>query len=87
MAIVLALLSALAYGISDFGAGVASRRSDAGVVSPILLAIGLVCAGVAVACWDELPSGAIESAPQPATSTAVTVTRASESATGIDRGR
>jgi drug/metabolite transporter (DMT)-like permease len=49
VAILLALLSALTYGISDFGAGVASRRSDAGVVSPILLAIGLVCAGVAVA--------------------------------------
>ena len=41
MAILLALLSALAYGISDFGAGVASRRSEAGVVSVIVLAIGL----------------------------------------------
>jgi drug/metabolite transporter (DMT)-like permease len=48
VAIVLALLSALTYGISDFGAGVASRRSDAGVISPILLAIGLGCAAVAV---------------------------------------
>jgi drug/metabolite transporter (DMT)-like permease len=47
MAIVLALLAALAYGISDFGAGVASRRSEAGVVSFIVLAIGLVCALVA----------------------------------------
>jgi drug/metabolite transporter (DMT)-like permease len=49
VAILLALLSAASYGISDFGAGVASRRSDAGIVSPILLAIGLLCAGVAVA--------------------------------------
>jgi drug/metabolite transporter (DMT)-like permease len=49
VAILLALLSAVSYGISDFGAGVASRRSDAGVVSPILLAIGLACAVVAVA--------------------------------------
>ena len=49
MAIVLALMSALTYGISDFGAGILSRRSDAGVVSLIVLAIGLACAGVAVA--------------------------------------
>jgi uncharacterized membrane protein len=49
MAILLALLSALAYGISDFGAGVASRRSEAGVVSVIVLAIGLVCASAATA--------------------------------------
>jgi drug/metabolite transporter (DMT)-like permease len=49
VAIVLALLAALSYGISDFGAGVASRRSDAGVVSPILLVIGLLSAGVATA--------------------------------------
>ena len=49
MAILLALLSALAYGISDFGAGVASRRSEAGVVSMIVLAIGLVCAAIATA--------------------------------------
>ena len=49
MAILLALLSALAYGISDFGAGVASRRSEAGVVSTIVLAIGLVCAAIATA--------------------------------------
>jgi drug/metabolite transporter (DMT)-like permease len=49
VAVLLALMSALLYGISDFGAGVASRRSDAGVVSPIMLAIGLACAAVAVA--------------------------------------
>jgi uncharacterized membrane protein len=49
MAIVLALLSALAYGVSDFGAGVASRRSDAGVVSTIVLAIGLGCGSIATA--------------------------------------
>jgi uncharacterized membrane protein len=49
MAILLALLAALAYGISDFGAGVASRRSEAGVVSSIVLAIGLVCALIAAA--------------------------------------
>jgi drug/metabolite transporter (DMT)-like permease len=49
VAILLALLSALTYGISDFGAGVVSRRSDAGVVSLILLMIGLMCAAVAVA--------------------------------------
>ena len=49
MAILLALLSALAYGISDFGAGVASRRSDAGVVSNVVLAVGVVCAAIATA--------------------------------------
>ena len=49
MAIILALLAALAYGISDFGAGVASRRSEAGVVSFIVLVIGLICALVASA--------------------------------------
>ncbi|MFZ0387095.1 MAG: DMT family transporter [Solirubrobacteraceae bacterium] len=49
MAILLALLSALAYGISDFGAGVASRRSEAGVVSVIMLAIGLACGAIATA--------------------------------------
>src|ERR1700743_2088937 len=49
MAIVLALLSALAYGVSDFGAGVARRRSDAGVVSTIVLAIGLGCGSIATA--------------------------------------
>jgi uncharacterized membrane protein len=47
MAILLALLSALAYGTSDFGAGVASRRSDAGVVSTLVLAIGVICGAVA----------------------------------------
>jgi uncharacterized membrane protein len=49
MAILLALLSALAYGVSDFGAGVASRRSEAGVVSTIVLAIGLGCGSIATA--------------------------------------
>jgi len=49
MAILLALLSALAYGISDFGAGVASRRSEAGVVSIIVLAIGVGCGVIATA--------------------------------------
>jgi drug/metabolite transporter (DMT)-like permease len=49
MAILLALLSALAYGTSDFGAGVASRRSEPGVVSIMVLAIGLVCGAIATA--------------------------------------
>jgi len=51
MAILLALLSALAYGISDFGAGVASRRSEAETVSTIVLAIGVGC-GVIAATID-----------------------------------
>ncbi len=49
MSILLALLAALAYGVSDFGAGVASRRSEAGVVSIIVLVIGLVCVAIATA--------------------------------------
>jgi uncharacterized membrane protein len=49
MAILMALLSALAYGVSDFGAGIASRRSEAALVSTIVLAIGLFCALIATA--------------------------------------
>jgi uncharacterized membrane protein len=49
MAILLALLSALAYGTSDFGAGVASRRSEAGMVSSLVLVIGVACGAIATA--------------------------------------
>ncbi len=49
MGVLLGLLSALAYGTSDFGAGLASRRYAPGGVSTVAMAIGLLCAIVAVA--------------------------------------
>jgi drug/metabolite transporter (DMT)-like permease len=48
MAIVLALGAALAYGISDFAAGVASRRFSAGPVTGVAQTLGLLTAAVAV---------------------------------------
>jgi drug/metabolite transporter (DMT)-like permease len=48
MAILLALLSALGYGSSDFLAGLLSRRHAADAVSGILIAIELATAGVGV---------------------------------------
>ncbi len=48
MAIVLALLSAIAYGTSDFAAGLASRRLGAGPVTGVAQALGLLTAALAV---------------------------------------
>lgn len=51
MAIALALLSALAYGSSDFAAGLASRRLHAGPVTGAAQALGVLTAIVAVALF------------------------------------
>jgi drug/metabolite transporter (DMT)-like permease len=48
VAIVLALCAALAFGVTDFSAGVASRRLSAGPVTAVLQALGLLTAGVGV---------------------------------------
>jgi uncharacterized membrane protein len=48
MGVVLALLSALCYGSSDFIAGVGGRRSDPTTVTVIAQPFGLVAAAVAV---------------------------------------
>jgi drug/metabolite transporter (DMT)-like permease len=48
MAVVLGLLAALAYGTSDFAAGLASRRYAAGPVTGIAQALGLVTCAAAV---------------------------------------
>lgn len=48
MAVLLALLSAVAYGTSDFTAGVASRRFAAGPVTTVAQVLGVGTAAVAV---------------------------------------
>ena len=48
MGVLLGLLAAVAYGTSDFGAGVASRRLDAGPVTTVAQAFGLLAAGIGV---------------------------------------
>ncbi len=48
MGVLLALLAAVAYGTSDFGAGVASRRLAAGPVTAVAQAFGLLGAGIGV---------------------------------------
>jgi drug/metabolite transporter (DMT)-like permease len=48
MAILLSLLSALGYGASDFGGGLASRLFAAGPVTALAQAIGLIATAVAV---------------------------------------
>lgn len=48
MGVVLALLSALCYGSSDFAAGVGGRRSDPTAVTVIAQPFGLLAAAVAV---------------------------------------
>lgn len=48
MAVVLALLSAFAYGTSDFAAGLASRRFSAGPVTTVAQALGVLTTVVAV---------------------------------------
>jgi drug/metabolite transporter (DMT)-like permease len=57
MAILLALLSATAYGTSDFVAGLASRRSSAGQVAVGTQAIGLMMALVAVGLFPGTGPG------------------------------
>lgn len=61
MAIVFALLSALTYGVSDFTAGLASRRMAAGIVATTTLALGVLTALVAVIVFpgDGLRAGAL----------------------------
>lgn len=44
MAVLLAILSAVAFGSSDFGAGIASRRFSAGPVTAVVQVIGLATA-------------------------------------------
>ena len=48
MAVLLALLSAAGYGTSDFAAGLASRRYAPGPAAGLIVAVELVCAGIAV---------------------------------------
>lgn len=60
MAIALALMSALAYGTSDFAAGLASRSFDAGPVTGVAQVLGLLTAGVAVILFPGTgPSGSV----------------------------
>ena len=58
MAIFLALMAALSYGISDFAAGLASRRLTAGPVSAGVIVLTLLTAVVSVVLFpaDEGPS-------------------------------
>ncbi|HEY1705662.1 MAG TPA: EamA family transporter [Trebonia sp.] len=48
MGVLLGLLSALAYGTSDFIAGAAARRGDPGAVAAVAQPAGIVAAGLAV---------------------------------------
>jgi drug/metabolite transporter (DMT)-like permease len=48
MAILLSVLAALAYGTSDFGAGLASRRFAAGPVTGVAQALGVITTAAAV---------------------------------------
>lgn len=48
MAVILALCAALAYGATDFTAGIASRRLSAGPVTAALQVLGLITAGIGV---------------------------------------
>ncbi|HET9147379.1 MAG TPA: EamA family transporter [Acetobacteraceae bacterium] len=57
MAIILALLSALSYGGSDFLAGLASRRGNEGVVLMLVQPFGLVAALLALAWFRGAPPG------------------------------
>jgi drug/metabolite transporter (DMT)-like permease len=59
--VVLALLSALAYGTSDFVAGAGARRSSVGRVTLIAQPFGLVAAAIAVAVLpaDSPDAGAL----------------------------
>ena len=54
MAIVLGLLTALAYGTSDFAAGVAGRGFNAGTVTGVAQALGLVTAAAAVVLFPGI---------------------------------
>lgn len=57
MAIILALLSALSYGGSDFLAGLASRRGNEGVVLMLVQPFGLVAALLALVWFRGDPPG------------------------------
>jgi drug/metabolite transporter (DMT)-like permease len=48
MAVLLSVLAALAYGISDFGAGLASRRFSAGPVTGVAQTLGVITTVAAV---------------------------------------
>ena len=52
MAILLALISALSYGTSDFLAGVASRRWAAEPVAGLAVAVGVLGAAAGVVLFD-----------------------------------
>lgn len=51
MAIVLGILAALAYGASDFVAGLASRRIGAAQVTLVVMFVGIVVAAIAIALF------------------------------------
>jgi drug/metabolite transporter (DMT)-like permease len=51
VAVLFGLLASLAYGVSDFFAGVASRRRPAGLVTLVAQVLGVVAACVAVASY------------------------------------
>lgn len=57
MAIVLALLSALSYGVSDFVGGLVSRRVSAWSVAVVGQSSAVVCTAVAAAFLTGSPSG------------------------------
>jgi len=58
MALILAGLSALFYGVADFGGGFAARRSRLLSVLLVSQVLGIGIAGLAVALrWQGLPSG------------------------------
>ena len=56
MAVTLALLSALAYGVSDFVAGVLSRRTSAWAIAVVGQASSLVCVAVLALFVSGTPS-------------------------------
>jgi drug/metabolite transporter (DMT)-like permease len=57
VAILFALLSALSYGVSDFTAGLASRRLAAGPVTGVTQSLGILTAIVAVALYPGQGAG------------------------------
>ena len=54
MAVLLALLAAVAYGTSDFAAGVASRRAVAGLVTGVAQILGALTAAAAVVLFPGI---------------------------------
>ena len=49
MSVLLGLMAAVAYGTSDFAAGLASRRAAAGLVTGVAQTLGVFTAAAAVA--------------------------------------